>query len=38
MSRSDLAVFIDVFTLSVLVFLAIVAWTVYDMTRRHTGR
>ena len=38
MGRSDLAVFVDVFTLSVLVFLAIVAWTVYDLGKRNIRR
>ena len=38
MGSADLAVFIAVCTLSVLVFLAIVAWTLYDMGKRNVGR
>ncbi|MGE5133297.1 MAG: hypothetical protein ACM32E_10360 [Gemmatimonadota bacterium] len=38
MNRSDLAIFIDVFTASVLVFLGLVAWTLYDMRRRRVGK
>lgn len=38
MSRSDLVIFIDVFTGLVVMFLGLVAWTLYDMSRHNVGK